>query len=221
MAVTDTELVKQAEYMLLENGDADADGTFLTSQFSVTQLVDALNDAQYQFLKDTALVQTRTVINSPANVSIYNLPARFVEIRRLARENPPIPPLTANTISPLLRTDAWELDHGQADWGYNLGQPIGYHVETQPTLQVEIEPAPIDAGFLHLLYVELSTVLTGAGVALSVPDEWSWCILYRALATLLAAEGEANDPQRANYCLQRYMMGVELARLMMRSTEVA
>ena len=83
MAVLDTELLNQAIYRLLENGNADANGTVLTDMFTVAEIVDALNQRQQKFLQDTGMVGIRTTIPANQGQSVYDLPADSIMPRRL------------------------------------------------------------------------------------------------------------------------------------------
>lgn len=47
---------------------------------------------------------------------------------------------------------------------------------------------------------------------LQVPNDFCWVVKYGALADLLKSDGQARDPKRAEYCEQRYQMGVQIAQ---------
>jgi hypothetical protein len=83
VSVLDTELLNNAIYRLLENGNADAAGTLLTDMFTVPQIVDALNQRQQKFLQDTGMVGIRTTITANQGQSVYDLPADSIMPRRL------------------------------------------------------------------------------------------------------------------------------------------
>jgi hypothetical protein len=51
-------------------------------------------------------------------------------------------------------------------------------------------------------------------VALSIPDDFTPYIVWGVLGEMFSKEGEASDPERAQYCRERYEEGVELARFM-------
>lgn len=79
----DTELLNNAIYRLLENGNADAAGTLLTDMFTVPEIVDVLNQRQQKFLQDTGMVGVRTTIGANQGQSVYDLPADSIMPRRL------------------------------------------------------------------------------------------------------------------------------------------
>jgi hypothetical protein len=90
-----------------------------------------------------------------------------------------------------------------------------------PTLQIQVMPAPSDAGILWALFVALSTTLTGLGVNLTVPDEFAPAVKYGTLADMLNKVGRALDRGRAAAAEQRYQEGVAAARLIIQGWETA
>jgi len=213
--VSDTELLKRMQYMLLENAsNADANGvTLLTPMFTIQQFIDALNSRLYQFLRDTGCVLSIVSQPSVAGTARYALPPDWIFTRRLDWQATPVGKRKA-----LAKTDAFALDHGLLDWQQNLDLPTLYNDGSDlPTLTVELAKAPVQDGTMFLDYVAQPVTLTGSGTFLSVPDEVETAVLYGAMATLLAQEVEAHDPERAQYCEMRYDLTVQLTRLLMES----
>ena len=60
----------------------------------------------------------------------------------------------------------------------------------------------------------LGTAADGSGIDLPIPDDYTVYIFWGVLAEMCGKQGEAYDPDRAQYCRDRYDEGVELARLM-------
>lgn len=83
LAVTDTYMLNDIIYRVLENGAADAAGTLLTSMFSVQQIVDCMNRVQQDFLLQTGMVLTRTTIPGQVNVNQYPMPSNSIRPRRV------------------------------------------------------------------------------------------------------------------------------------------
>jgi hypothetical protein len=211
-SVTDTDLIKDITYHLLENGNANATGTTLiTSIWSITKIVNALNQRQDQFLKETNLILTRANIAAVPQQPRYAAPTDCVSILRVTWEN------TDGDIKALIRTDAWQLDQGLTDWGTDYATPVAWQESTSAALTFDIAKAPDDAGAMTMLYTALGTTLTGLGVTMSIPDEWSPYIKWGALADLLASDGAGCDPTRAAYCESRFQEGVELGKTILRS----
>ncbi len=210
MSVTDTYLLNDVIYRVLENGNADANATLLTSMFSIPEIIDSANRIQQAFMLETGAIITRTTIVGQVGKPKYDLPADSIRPRRL----------TWNDSSDLLtrvltQSDTWELDTGAGTWPSDRDIPIAWWETTLPQQVVGLARTPTNAGTIGLLYVALATTLTGAGVALTVPDDFTPYILWGTLGELLSSDGPSFDPVRAQYCSQRFQEGIELARLIL------
>ena len=208
-SVTDAQQLQSAEYRLLENGNADADGVFQTTMFTVSQFLDALGQRQQRFLKETGAIVTRVTEATTPQVPRYALPSDLVVVRRVTWQN------VSGSIYALYPADTYSLDTGMPDWMFDFSDPVVYSLSALPTLEMEIRQAPNDAGTLALNYVALAPTLDGSGIKLAVPDEFAPTLLYGALADLLASDGEGKDLMRASYCERRYALGVEMAKMLM------
>lgn len=232
MSVLDTELGNNVIYRMLENGDADADITLpaplLTSMFSKQAILDAVDRVQQHFLLDTGMIVTRTTIPGLANVSKYDTPINSIRPRRVAWTMPnpnagwDLQPWdsgpwngAANVTAALEQVDTWELDNGAEQWPSQQSTPIAWYENQLAQQRIAISPAPSTNGTVGLLYIALAAVVTGAGVPLAVPDDWTPYILWGVLDELLGSDGAAYDPVRAQYCGRRYSEGVELARIVL------
>jgi hypothetical protein len=208
-SVTDQQVLADAEYRLMENAGADADGVFSTEMYTPAQFLSALNNRQRQFLKDTGAIVTRVTQVSTAQEPRYALPGDWIATRRVTYKN------VDGKIFALYRSDTYMLDTGMEDWMFNFDLPTVYSESALPTLQIEILKAPSDVGTIGLMYTAISQLLDGSGIKLAVPDEFAPSIMYGALADLMQSDGAGKDLSRAGYCESRYQMGVELAKLLM------
>ena len=210
MAVTDQDLEKDVIYRMLENGNANAaPPALLTNMFTITEILDSMNRVQQAFLLATGIIVTRTVIPAVAGTPKYAVPANSIRPRRLTWQD------AGGNIKVLTQVDTWELDNGKPDWPSDQDVPISWWETTLGQQQVGIAPTPSQVGQINLLYVQLAATLTGAGVALTVPDDWSPYILWGTLAELLSSDGQSYDPVRAQYCSTRLAEGIELANLVL------
>ena len=210
--VTDLDLMKDGFYSLLENGAADSDGvTLLTTMFTTVELAHWLNDRQRRFIKDTGIIWTRVpAIAGVPQTTRYNLPSDWIETRHVSW-------LDANGITrSLTRSNTWNLDMNDPLWLQSPLIPVVFNESNVDNDTIELAPAPNDIGSFELLYIALTTLLDGSGVILSIPDEFADYILWGMLADAFAADGEGNDPSRAQWCEQRYQEGVELANILMK-----
>lgn len=217
--MTDTDMLNAMVYKVLENGNADANAVsqpLLTQMFTYDQMLAAINQRQWRFLKDTGCVVTRYVVNLPATTSRVTLPSDCIMVRRVTWK-----PVGGKAYS-LPRADKMELDSGLSDWQSNPDQqPTAYNETLEPTLTIELGKNPPTGGTMTILYVQAPAALTGSGASLTVPDSFTWAVMYGAIGDLLSSDGESLDPQRAQYCESRYDMGVELCRILLRGMEDA
>jgi hypothetical protein len=234
MAVTDTYVANDLIYRLLENGNADAAyPSLLSDMFTTTEIIDSMNRVQQNFLLDTGMILTRTTLTPVVGQRTYALPADSIRPRRVTwTEDEQTGSLgfgmggfgsdgfggdivTAPVTRTLTQVDTWELDTGASDWPSDRDVPIAWYENNLPQQTIGIAKAPLNDGTIGLLYVQLAATLTGAGVAFTIPDDWTPYILYGTLAELIGSDGPSFDPVRASYCTTRYQEGVELARLVL------
>lgn len=215
MSVVDTYMANDIVYRTLENGAADAAfPTLTTSQFTTTEIIDCLNRVQQGFMLDTGCIVTRVNIAGLTGKPKYDLPTDSIRPRRLTWNDS-----SDNLTRVLTQADTWELDTGAGSvpgsWPGDRDIPITWWETTLPQQQVAVAKTPSNNGTLGLMYVALATTLTGLGINLTVPDDFTPYILWGTLAELLSSDGPSFDPVRAQYCSSRYDEGVELCRLIL------
>lgn len=215
MSVNDTYVANDCVYRILENGAADAAfPTLTTSQFTTAEIIDCLNRVQQGFLLDTGCIVTRLNIVGQVGKPKYDLPADSIRPRRLTWND-----ASDSLTRVLTQADTWELDTGAGSvpgsWPGDRDIPITWWETTLPQQQVAVAKTPLNSGTIGLMYVALAATLTGAGINLTVPDDFTPYILWGTLAELLSSDGPSFDPVRAQYCRQRYDEGVELCRLIL------
>lgn len=193
---------------LLETQDSGA--TVSSGLWTVQECIDALNERQFRFLKDTALLLTPAEIVTVPNVLRHALPTDWIVTANSAYRN------ADNDWNELARSDGFEADNSSInDWPIERGAPLLYTDGELPTLGIQIMPASLDAGVIHILYVALSTTLSNSGVTFTVPDEFVPAVKWGALGDLLGKVGRGADPQRSQYCEGRYQEGLVAAQLML------
>ena len=187
--------------------------SLLTTMFTSTEIVDSMNRVQQKFLLDTGMHTIRITFPGLAGQSQYALPADSTRPRRLTWQD-----ASDLQVRALTQVETWELDQGYQQWPSDQQVPIAWLEDDQPQQVVQLAATPINPGVITLLYVQLATTLTGLGVALSIPDDWTPYVLWGTLAELLSSDGPAFDPLRAQYAARRYEEGVELARVVLGGT---
>ena len=214
MSVNDVYVANDVIYRTLENGANDADFTqvspLLTDMFTKQEIIDSMNRVLQGFMLDTGITVTRTTIVGQVGKPKYDLPTNSIRPRRLTWTD------ASDGLTRILTlVDSWELDTGASNWPSDRDIPIAWYENALPQQQVGIAKNPLNDGTIGLMYVQLATTLTGAGVTLAVPDDWTPYIMYGTLAELLGSDGPSFDPVRATWCRQRYDEGVELAQLVL------
>lgn len=204
-AVTDTAIVQAIEYHLLETATVPWTGT---DHFNLTEVTAALQRRRNQFLFDSGVVLTRTVMNvPPPPIGRVVLPDNVIDVRRAVWQ-----PVTGPW-SNVWRVDEWQLTAFQQNWMLNPGTPGAYSILEVPPLQIQLGPPPLAGGWLDLVTVNTGTVLNPvAGVVLGVPDDWAWVVKWGAISDLLSKDGPTRDPLRSEYAEARYRQGVDLAQ---------
>lgn len=210
-SVTDRDIIQQLQYMLLESASSQTAWTG-TEMFTYADLSGAIQNRLNQFMSDTGIVVNRSLINvaSPP-IGRQPLDQSVIDVRRAAW----LGASPENYYTTLWREDERLLTAADPGWSVNSGQPSAYSIMAPPPLQLQLAPPPQSSGQCEILAVN-STTLDPASSAtiLGIPDDLTPAITWGALADLLGKDGLASDPIRAQYCEQKYMQYVTMARLL-------
>lgn len=208
MALTDQSVLGEIQVHLLEPNDSGA--TWPSGLWATDEVLALVNQRQYDFLKRTALILTRATIPTIPQEHRQALPSDWIMTQRVVWLD------GSGNFTEIPRSDGWEADHAIPTWPNTTAtQPALYTDGESQTLTLEIMPAASQPGSLQILYVALSTQLTGAGVTFTVPDEFVPAIKWGVIADMLGKVGRAFDPQRAQYAESRYEEGVQAAKIML------
>lgn len=208
--ITDQYAVNDIIYRTLENGNADANQTFATSMFDLSQVLNALNRIQQEFLLETGAIITRTTITGNVGNPKYALPVDSIRPYRLTWTDS-----SDSKTRALSQEDTLELDAGEDNWPANRDIPYAWWETTLPQQMVGLALIPSNNGTIGLLYVALAATLDGSGINFAVPDDFVPYLIWGTMAALLNGDGPAFDPVRAQYCEQRFQEGIELAKLIL------
>lgn len=207
-AATDRDVLGLMQYMLVEPYDP-IDGTGATEQFPFAQLVAALQRARNQLLDDTMVTVSELSITVNAGPGLVELPDTVAAIRRAVWRT------VDGFASNVHVTDQFEATAYDTAYALSPGVPALLTTLTTPVLSVQLTPPPIDGGTLELIVTSAGADLDPATpVVLGVPDDTAWAARELALADLLARDGPAYDPARAEAHRRHYTLGVELIRSM-------
>lgn len=207
------EILEEIQRHLLE---PVIDGGNSWQLWSRNEVWNYLRERCSRFLIDTGVMKDVVTFSAAAGVSDYDLDSTLAELHAVWLGG-----------KALTAQDAWMLDNGRAGWEEEEGTPDSYVEDPLEPLQVQLVPIPLASAEGAYMFVkstpldppsgsvvDSNNLFTLENFLLRLPAIFSWAVKYGVMADMLAKEGEANDPQRATYCEQRYDEGVELARLM-------
>lgn len=208
MAVTDQEVLDELQGHLLETQNSGA--SFSSGLWTVTEVVDALNQRQRRLLRDTMMLLKRADLVTTPNVTRQPLPTDCIAVQRIAWRG------SDGVRREVPRSDGHDADNAILDWELEMGdRPRVYMDAEVPQLQIQTAPAPANAGVLEALYVYLGALLSNTGVALTVPDEWAPAVKWGAVADLLSKVGRGQDLKRAAEAELRYQEAVAATAIML------
>lgn len=211
--LTDQSLIAEMMYHLLETQPLEADPIDVTvwrgtDMFTLPALLGALQRRRDQFLHETSITLRHEVVSGViSSEGRMDLPESVMDVRRVSWL------ALGGTHTHLWRMDEWEAQAQVPTWAFDPQHPpYGFSLILTPPVRIQVVPPPSAGGQLDLISSRSQGDLIG-GTLLGIPDDWAWAIKWGALADLLAAEGQAKDPDRAAYCEERFQQAVAVAKL--------
>lgn len=203
--MTDQELLTEIQIALLEQPDGGQ--SWPSEVWDREEVLLTLNGAVDALLVDTELLVQRVELPVlQASLGIVTLPSDWLATAHCVWRS------AANVRTPLGPADTTSADLAEPTWEDTPQTPYCFadlDAAAQPvsgSLRLRLIPRPDADGTLELLYVVQPPALNGAGATIGVVDETLSGVKYRALARLLTKVGRMNDPERAQYCEQRYQL---------------
>lgn len=209
LVLVDRDVLKDVQLALVED-PVDSGESWTSGLWTVSEVIDYLNQRQAEFLKLTGVRLTRARVATIPQVQRHPLPGDWVATQRCIFLSPDGRKKT------LHRADPFELDHGLPTWEHaGATKPKVYTDGMLPTGTIQIAPKAQDGGVLELLYVALGTSLSNTGVAFQVPAEFVAPVKWGVVASMLGKVGRANDARRAEYAEMRFQEGIEAAKMIL------
>src|ERR1051326_7040412 len=185
--VRDSDLVASIQYRLLEPIGIPWTGT---DQFSLADVLGALQRRRDQFLSDTGVFLTHsTPAGGAGRIMLSDL---TIDVRRLAWKDS-----ASGQFTYLSREDESTLNAFRVGWSQTPGDPQEYSSSVTPPFVIQIAPPPSASGTLDLLSVDSGSTFDGSGVLVGVPDDFAGYVAWGALADLLHPDLYARDAQRS------------------------
>jgi len=207
-SVTDDQLLSEIQAHFLEPQSNPWTGS---DQFSIPAISSSMNNVRDQFLLDSGIYIQRPAFTSVSPMTgRLQLPQSTIDIRRAAWQDSS----TLKTWS-LYRNDEYAMTSYLPSWAQTPGLPQSYSVALTPPVELQLMPAPTNAGTPDLCITESGPQLNlnpSSPVILGVPDDLCWAVKYGTMEQLLTSDGNVRDPARAKFCGDLYDLGVSLAR---------
>lgn len=209
-SVTDRDLINLIQYHLIEPITTNwaLSTPAMTEQFTMDDIVRAIERRRNQFLLLTALHQTHSQVayGPPAGSGRIALSDSIIYIRRVSWLD------LDGDFTPLWRDDEESGNFLRVDWANNPATPITYSAFMSPLVGLQLIPPSDDVGSVDLITINNPPNLDQtAGTLLSIPDDLAWIVKWGALSDLLGRDTQAYDPTRSQYCEQRWRDGIRFA----------
>jgi hypothetical protein len=214
---TDQQVLTEIQYDVLEAPDNGA--TFPSGVWTPTEVLEYLNQRQRRFVSETRILIGRTSFTVGAGTERTDVNAiagleDVYQIIRVAYID------TAGVYHPIPASDLFGADMGNPSWATaSAALPLAFSVTDGTTTELIFMPAPTSAGTVWLHFVPRLPNLDATGERLSVIGELGDAVKWGVLADMLGKPGRMHDPQRAEYCDQRYQELVGLAQQMVEGIE--
>lgn len=205
--VTDDQLYRLIQFQLLEPSVGVNPWTGVSTQFSAADLINAVARRRDEILSVAGCTINRRT--TPAVAGRIQLSDRVIDVRRMAY----LPNALFNQPNSVVwPDDTWAEQSFDPLFTLNpAGTPQIYRMTTEPPISFDTDRPPAYAGDYELLTIDGGPALVAATPqTLLIPDDWTPVLKYGALADLLGRESNAQDLPRAQYCEQRYRMGMTL-----------
>jgi PKD repeat protein len=210
METTGTEnaggLLREIQWHLLEDPTAPPCSAFSVFGGS-DEVLACLNRRLKHYVAETEIIQTETTLAADTS-GVYPLPSNMLKLKRVEVAGYPVKPL-----------DQHQADFAQAAWeATTTGDILGYVWKPEDNLSLRFVPK-IAGLTVTVDYVAApATVTEPAGcygwALLPIPRVLAWGVKWGVIADLLNKEGEMNDPVRAKFAEDMYLLSIDLAKML-------
>lgn len=212
--VTDRDLLLDLEYALIEPPTTNwASPSPFSDLFSLQDLDNSIRDQRNEFLERTGVILTRSsqVCGAPI-IQTVPLDQSISAVRRAAWVT------VEGVYRTLWVTDEYGMTSFYPNWPIDsASKPLVYMLTTVPTLELQFGPTVNDIGTLELITIQCPSGAfdpTVSATLLNIPNDLAWSIKWGVLARQLGKDGRSYDPQRSQYCDERWQQALKLSTLM-------
>jgi beta-lactam-binding protein with PASTA domain len=183
-----------------------------TDQFDLAAIQNAISNRVSRFLAATGIVLQRMVQSagiSPPESRVL-ITGTASHLRRVAWID------TSGVITLLWQSSEWELNSFLNNWGGTPATPMVWSASVTSPTMIQLAPPPATNGDVEYVIVPGGPTLNIATgpTLLGIPDDLVWGIKWGALADLLMQDGQAKDIARAQYCEERFLESIQIAKML-------
>lgn len=170
--------------------------------FTQSEMLSYLSNAQNDYLLRVPMILTTATQNFAPTQRTQSMPADTVQIERVAVNG-----------TALYEQGQASLDLLNYRWVVsNPSLPSTWFEDRLNFMTYGVQPVPLNAFSTEVLYAQRDSTLLALNEGFLLPDPFLTYAKYGTLATAFAKDGEMRDPARAQYCLKRFTLGVQMGR---------
>lgn len=188
---------------------AETSNEFLSLSWSRTEMLGYLNYAERDFLQLSGIWKEDISIIAAAGASIlFDRPDNTMDIDRMGFDG-----------KHLHRQTSLNFELEDRNWRtHSTGKPDYYHEDNLPNSKFELNKIPAAGGTIRIFADYLPDPYLIVSEDLHLRDCWEPYLRWKVLSLALAKDCEDQDLGRSKYAQQRYMVGVMLARRLIKET---
>jgi len=169
--------------------------------YSQAEMLNYLSNAENDYLVRVPMILNVVTQNFTPTQKIQSVPSDTLQIERVAYGG-------------FALYEQGQISHDQLNyaWTQEAGQPPRSWFEDRTGfMQYGVEPVPLNAFSVELMYARRDSTVLALNEGFYVPDPFLHHVKYGTLAQIFSKDGEQRDPSRAQYCQQRFDLGVQIA----------
>jgi hypothetical protein len=170
--------------------------------FTQTEVLQYISDVQNDYLTACPLILNITTQNFIANQRVGNIPSDGVQIECISVGGVALQEQGQTSLDWL--TPFWPTA--------GAAEPKTWFEDRVNFMTYGVQPVPGNAFTAQLLYAQRDSQLLALNEGFLLPDPFLHYIRYGALMQCFGKDGEMRDSAKAQYCEQRYQLGIQIGR---------
>lgn len=204
-AATDKDVSTLVQYHLLE--PATGSSWAGSEQFTLSDMVGALNRRRDAFLSETGSVITQSTQALPANSQFFDTSDNVIDIRNLRWTD------STGVDYVIYPEDISSQRNYSTTFLLTTDIPQTYSSSSVQQLRYVLAPPSNQPGTLGMLTINSGALLDASGISLGIPDDMASVIKWGVLADMLGKEGPGQDLPRSYYCERKWKLGLALSSI--------